>query len=83
MKKQNRIEKIDLVESADWGGEVFASSKKILRLEVPYVIRIYTPGFVSETFNTSNKSYLGNIAKRMEKNVLNDKRNIIITNRSR
>lgn len=79
LRKQNRIEKIDLVESADWGGEVFASSKAPLRLKIPYVIRIYTPGFVSETFNTSNKSYLGRIAKRMEKSVINDKRNTIIT----
>ena len=79
LKKKNRIEKIDLIESADWGGEIFASSKRPLRLKIPYVIRIYTPGFVSETFNTSNKSYLGKVAKKMEKSVLNDKRNIVIT----
>lgn len=79
LKKQNKVEKIDIVESADWGGEVFASSKMPFRINVPYIVRIYTPGFVSETFNKSNKSYLGSIAKRMEKSVLNDKRNIIIT----
>lgn len=79
LKKQNKIEKIDIVEAADWGGEIFASSKIPFRINVPYIVRIYTPGFVSETFNKSNKSYLGSIAKRMEKSVLNDKRNIIIT----
>ena len=79
IKKQNKKEKIDVIESADWGGEIYVSSKALFRLKIPYIIRIYTPGIVSETFNKNNKSYLGSLAKKMEKSILNDRRNIVIT----
>lgn len=78
LKKLVSDKKIDIIESADWGGEMFFPLRSNLKEKI--IVRVSTPSFVSEKYNPSNKSYLGPIAKLMEIDVLKRARIVIVPN---
>lgn len=57
----------DIVEVGDWGAEGFAIFKKY---KDRLIIRCHTPSFVSEKYNLSNRPYLSNFIKLLEKFII-------------
>lgn len=76
-KKITKNRKIDIIEGCDWGAELYFTAKH--KLKIPILVRIHTPSFISEKYNPSNKSYLGNYTKKIEKKLLNNSNVIVIT----
>lgn len=77
LKKISKDKKMDIIEGCDWGAELYFTLKH--NHNIPTIIRVHTPSFISEKYNPGNKSYLGNYTKRMERKLLNDENVIIVT----
>lgn len=77
LKRIKNNKEIDLIEGCDWGAELYYTAKH--NLNIPIIVRIHTPSFISEKYNPGNNSYLGNYTKKLERKLLNNENIIVVT----